>query len=164
MADYLTAQGYDVVTAFIGTQARHALQICRPHLMILDIGLPDEDGLGIVRYVREQLDIAIVIVSGANDPIDRIIGFEIGSDDCLSKTFDIELKVRVKDVLRRYRQHSSSPSAEHTGRRVRLGGAEFDLDVRLLINLERREIPLTATEYGLLKLFVERPRRPLSRD
>lgn len=166
IAEYLGTQGYAVRTAATGAQARECLLAERPQLVILDIGLPDDDGLVIARHVREQLDIAIIIVSGANEPIDRIVGLEVGSDDYLSKPFDIrELRARVKNVLRRYRAPATpTAAAAPDPRRIELGRGTFDLDARMLVDGQGEEIPLTASEYDMLKVLVERPRRPLSRD
>jgi two-component system phosphate regulon response regulator OmpR len=156
IAEYLGAQGYAVQTAATGAQARECLLAERPQLVILDIGLPDDDGLAIARHVREQLDIAIIIVSGSNEPIDRIVGLEVGSDDYLSKPFDIrELRARVKNVLRRYRA-AVTPSVATTPdpRRIELGRGMFDLDARMLIDAQGEEIPLTASEYDMLNMIT----------
>ena len=124
IADYLSAQGFTVDVASDGQTARAQLAAQLPRLVILDIGLPGEDGLSIARYVREQLDIGIIIVSGPNEPIDRIVGLEMGSDDYLTKPFDIrELKARVKNVLRRYREtHAASQDASRAAA-IRVGAA-----------------------------------------
>jgi DNA-binding response OmpR family regulator len=115
--------------------------------------------------VREQLDIGIIIVSGANEPIDRILGLEMGSDDYLTKPFDIrELKARVKNVLRRYRETETTSPQVSRDAAVRVGMATFDVECRTLLDDHGQEIPLTSTEFDLLKVLVERPRRALTRD
>lgn len=165
IADYFAGQGYQVTAAKNGQEARAAIANQPPRLVILDIGLPGEDGLSIARFVREQLDIAIIIVSGANDPIDRIIGLEIGSDDYLSKPFDIrELRVRVKNVLRRYRGSNAAAAPQKPGRQIAVGIALFDPESRILLDRTGQEIPITSTEYELLKVLTERPRRVMTRD
>ncbi len=165
VADYLAGQGYAVRAAENGAEARAALQDALPDLVVLDLGLPDEDGLGIARHLREQHDLAIIMISGANEPIDRIVGLEVGSDDYLTKPFDMrELRARIKNVLRRYQIARAERPATAAGARIRVGRAEFDVETRQLFDSGGEEVPLTLSEYELLKVFVDRPRRPLSRD
>lgn len=162
--EYLETQGIDVECAGDAVEARSALQRRRPDLVVLDVGLPGEDGLSIARHVREQHDIGIIMVSGAGDTLDRIIGLEVGSDDYLAKPFDLrELLARIRSVLRRYRKTDPSTPA-HGPDMVVLGDVRFDIDGRQLLDAEGREIPLTTSEYDLLKVLVERPRRVLTRD
>jgi len=168
---YLSGQGYAVRSAENGAQARAALDECLPDLVLLDVGLPDADGLDIARRLRAQHDIAIIVISGANDPVDRIVGLEVGSDDYIAKPFDMrELRARIKTVLRRYRPSEVAPRAALTGpapgaaARIRVGRAEFDPETRQLFDVEGTELPLTLSEYELLTVFVNRPRRPLTRD
>jgi len=165
VADYLAGQGYAVRAAANGAEARAALQDALPDLVVLDLGLPDEDGLGIARHLREQHDLAIIMISGANEPIDRIVGLEVGSDDYLTKPFDMrELRARIKNVLRRYQIARAERPATVASARIRVGRAEFDVETRQLFDSGGEEVPLTLSEYELLKVFVDRPRRPLSRD
>jgi DNA-binding response OmpR family regulator len=165
VADYLAGQGYAVRAAENGAEARAALQDALPDLVVLDLGLPDEDGLGIARHLREQHDLAIIMISGANEPIDRIVGLEVGSDDYLTKPFDMrELRARIKNVLRRYQIARAERPATAASARIRVGRAEFDVETRQLFDSGGEEVPLTLSEYELLKVFVDRPRRPLSRD
>ncbi len=166
--DYLSANQYRVFTAANGVEARAVLAEQVPHIVILDIGLPGEDGLSLARFIREQYDIAIVIVSGAGDTVDRIVGLEVGADDYVGKPFDLrELRARLKSVLRRYQRDANSPApaaepqAQH---RVAFGATWLDLDSRQLFDRAGHEITLTSTEFDLLKVFAERPNRPLSRD
>lgn len=162
--EYLETQGVEIECAGDAVEARAALQRRRPDLVVLDIGLPGEDGLSIARHVREQHDIGIIMVSGAGDTLDRIIGLEVGSDDYLAKPFDLrELLARIRSVLRRYRKSGALTPAHETNL-VAFGDVRFDIDGRQLLDAEGREIPLTTSEYDLLKVLVERPRRVLTRD
>ena len=112
------------------------------------------------------------MVSGAGETIDRIVGLEVGADDYLAKPFDPrELRARLKSVLRRYQRSAPSATAEpapaspaETTRRVSVGTGLLDLDSCQLFGAEGQEIPLTRMEFELLRVFVERPNRPLSRD
>lgn len=167
LEDYLGANQYRVFTAANGVEARSILAEQVPHIVILDIGLPGEDGLSLARFIREQYDIAIVIVSGAGDTVDRIVGLEVGADDYIGKPFDLrELRARLKSVLRRYQRDSGPlPAADpQPHQRVPFGASWLDLDSRQLFDRAGLEIAITSTEFDLLKVFAERPNRPLSRD
>ena len=167
LEDYLGEESYEVLSAVDGRSARALLEKQVPDVILLDVGLPGEDGLSLARYVREHFDIGIIMVSGAGSTVDRIVGLEVGADDYLTKPFDLrELRARLRSVLRRY-QRSPVPAAQATpttGRRVSFGAAELDLDSHQLFDPQGHEIPLTGAEYELLKTFAERPNRPLTRD
>lgn len=86
--DYLSEQGYEVLSADTAASARAVLDGDPPSVVLLDVGLPGEDGLSLARYIREHLDIGIVMISGAGETIDRIVGLEVGADDYVAKPFD----------------------------------------------------------------------------
>lgn len=175
--DYLSDQGYEVVDADGAAAARALLGERAPHIALLDVGLPGEDGLSLARHIREHYDIGIIMVSGAGETVDRIVGLEVGADDYVSKPFDPrELRARLKSVLRRYQRGdgdaerpavrstiAEAPAAAPT-RRMSVGACQLDLDTRQLFDAQGAETPLTSMEFELLKVFVERPNRPLSRD
>lgn len=171
--DYLSEQGYEVRSASNAAAARALLDSEPPKVVLLDVGLPGEDGLSLARHIRERLDIGIIMVSGAGETVDRIVGLEVGADDYVAKPFDPrELKARLKSVLRRYRRSVRSeiqsepvpPQATPTGRRVAVGVCVLDLDSRQLFDRDGVEILLTRMEFELLEVLVERPNRPLTRD
>lgn len=169
LVDYLAGHGYQMLHASDGKSLRHILDEQAPHIVLLDVHLPGEDGLSLARYIREHFDIGIIMVSGAGDPMDKIIGLEIGADDYVAKPFDPrELLARIKSVLRRYQRinntAATSTPAEPTNERVSVGECILDLDARQLCRHSGEEIPLTSAEFDLLRVFVERPNRPLTRD
>lgn len=168
LGDYLVDNGYHVLFAANGPEARSVLEEQAPHVVILDVGLPGEDGLSLARFIREQYDIGILMVSGAGDTVDRIVGLEVGADDYVGKPFDLrELRARLKSVLRRYQRDPSSPPAAvaaETGRRLPFGAAFLDVESHQLFDRDGREIAITGAEFDLLRIFAERPNRPLSRD
>jgi len=142
---------------------RQALQDGLPDLVLLDVGLPGEDGLSLARFLRERHDLPVIMISGAGSPVDRIIGLEVGADDYLAKPFDPrELLARVKSVLRRYRHAAEEAPTSDGG--VCLGRFRLDLQRRQLLDEQGGEIELTAMEFDLLQAFAQRPNRPLSRD
>lgn len=162
--EYLSAQGFEVECAADANAARAAMQRRKPDLVVLDVGLPGEDGLSMARHVRAQHDIGIIMASGAGDTLDRIIGLEVGSDDYLGKPFDLrELLARIRSVLRRYRK-SGPITQEGPPSLLSLGHVRFDIEGRQLLDAQGSDIPLTTSEYDLLKVLVERPRRVLTRD
>jgi two-component system phosphate regulon response regulator OmpR len=170
--DYLSEQGYEVLSAGNAAAARELLDRAAPRVVLLDIGLPGEDGLSLARSIRERFDIGIIMVSGAGETVDRIIGLEVGADDYVAKPFDLrELKARLKSVLRRYQRPApaDAPSGPNGSpptqtRRITVGAGVLDLDSRQLFDLQGGETPLTRTEFELLEVLVQRPNRPLSRD
>lgn len=165
--DYLSDKGYAVSVAHSGTDMRSRLQQATPDLILLDVGLPGEDGLSLARYAREHLDIAVIMVSGAGEAIDRILGLEVGADDYITKPFDPrELAARIKSVLRRYqgRGGDGEVATADTNGRVRIGHCSLDMTRYQLFDGQGQEIPMTTMEFELLRTFVEHPNRPLSRD
>lgn len=164
LQDYLGTHGYRVQGCADSAALRQALQLELPDLVLLDVGLPGEDGLSLARFLREHHDLAVIMISGAGTPLDRIIGLEVGADDYLAKPFDPrELLARVKTVMRRYRREDrEEPAQERDG--IRLGRFVLDLQRRQLFDEHAAEVELTAMEFDLLRAFAQRPDRPLSRD
>lgn len=162
--DAFAGQDYHVLEAGSAPGARELLGSSPPDLVLLDVGLPGEDGLSLARHIREHLDIPIIMVSGAGDSIDRVIGLEVGADDYVAKPFNPrELQARVKSVLRRYRRSPAETETIPAGANG-LGDLRLDLAGRRLLAADGREISLTRMEFDLLQVFVERPGRALSRD
>jgi len=161
LAEYLAEHGYAVAQAASGKEMRLELEREVPAAVLLDIGLPGEDGLTLARFVRERYDVAIIMVTGAGDVVDRVAGLEVGADDYIAKPFDPrELRARLKSVLRRL-EKNEKPKRQS---RVSVGRCLLDLKSRQLTDAKGNEIPLTAMEFDLLKAFIERPNQVLSRD
>jgi DNA-binding response OmpR family regulator len=164
IGDTFAGSAWQVCEAATAASAREVLESTRPALVILDVGLPGEDGLSLARHIRETLDIPIIMVSGAGESIDRIIGLEVGADDYIAKPFNPrELVARVKSVLRRYRPGEDSPGAVAADGPA-LAGLKLDRAGRRLESAEGRDIVLTRMEFDLLCAFVDAPGRVLSRD
>jgi len=161
LAGYLAEHGYAVAQAASGKEMRLELEREVPAAVLLDIGLPGEDGLTLARFVRERYDVAIIMVTGAGDVVDRVAGLEVGADDYIAKPFDPrELRARLKSVLRRAEKRDVSRPRN----RVSIGRCYLDMKSRQLTDAKGNEIPLTAMEFDLLKAFIERPNQVLSRD
>ncbi len=162
VADYLESQGYEVAQAGDGQAMREALAREVPELVLLDLRLPDEDGLALARWLRERHELAIIMLTAAGEVIDRVVGLEVGADDYLAKPFDLrELLARIKSVLRRAARPAGGAAA---ARRVSFGPCTLDLDRHQLIGRNGEELPLSGMEFDLLRAFAEHPNRVLSRD
>ena len=163
LVEYLRGHGFAVDEADSGAAMRERLQANSPDLVLLDLGLPGEDGLTLARYLREHHDCGIVMVTGTAGTVDRIVGLEVGADDYIAKPFEPrELLARVKSVLRRLQPASNV--AQAANRRVRVGRCEIDLAARRLTGHDGSDVPLTAMEFDLLKAFLGHPNQVLTRD
>lgn len=177
LVEYFSGQGFDVRSAGNALDARAAIEIALPQLIILDIHMPGEDGLSLARWIRQQHShVGIIMLTTAADVVDRIIGLEMGADDYVSKPFELrELLARTKSVLRRLAEKNSVSAASpisktaassipKTENRVRFGRCELDLDARVLLDEHGESAALTAMEFDLLKVFAANAGRVLNRD
>jgi DNA-binding response OmpR family regulator len=162
LSTYLTARGYRVTATASGAGLRRLVEREMPALVLLDIGLPDEDGLALARWLRERSNkVSIIMVTSAGDTVDRILGLETGADDYLPKPFEPrELLARIKSVLRR----TEVGAVVSKGARLRMGKRILDLEKHVLVDEKGAEEPLSASEFDLLKLFAENPNRALERN
>ena len=166
LSRYFDKHGFRVSTARNGAELREVIARESIDLVLLDLGLPGEDGLALTRYLREHWRGAIIIVTGRGDSVDRVVGLELGADDYVTKPFDLrELLARVRSVLRRSAAPAPAP-APAANARTRLGFAGFTLDLaaRSLQAPDGNPVTLTSGEFDLLCAFVEKPNRVLSRD
>ncbi len=165
LAGYLTSQGFRATQLHSGAALMALMSSDPPALVLLDLGLPGEDGFAIARQLREHHRCGLVIVSGRGESIDKVVGLEVGADDYVTKPFDLrELLARIKAVLRR--SAPAEPAAPAPARRDLLRFADWSLDTaaRRLLDAEGREVALTTGEFDLLWAFAKNPGRVLSRD
>lgn len=161
---YLGEQGFSVKAVNDGGEMSRALLHNRYHLLVLDLMLPSEDGLAILRRLRAAGEnVPVILLTAKGDEIDRIIGLEMGADDYLPKPFNPrELVARIHAVLRRKRDLPiGAPDSSEA--LVRFGDFELNLATRTLIRAGLA-VTLTTGEFALLKVLVTHPRHPLSRD
>jgi DNA-binding response OmpR family regulator len=161
---YLGEQGFSAKAVADGREMDRALQMGRYSLLVLDLMLPVEDGLAILRRLRAAGEnVPVILLTAKGDEIDRIIGLEMGADDYLPKPFNPrELVARIHAVLRRKgNQAIGAPDAEEKS--VSFGECELNLATRQLFRAGAA-LPLTTGEFALLKVLVSHPRQPLSRD
>ncbi|MBI4314762.1 MAG: response regulator transcription factor [Chloroflexi bacterium] len=156
--DYLEHAGYTVVTARDGRSALAAFRTHKPDLMVLDLGLPEMDGLDVTRAVRRESSVPIVMLTARGEESDKLVGLELGADDYMVKPFSPkELVARVRAVLRRAETAGREPAEV-----IRAG--ELTLDVpRMKATVADRPVELTATEFQLLAALAAQPGRIFTR-
>lgn len=164
VSEQLTAAGYSVTTAADGAEMRRALGRGAFDLMILDLTLPREDGLALCREVRGQSTLPIIMLTARGEPIDRILGLEMGADDYLAKPFEPrELLARIRSVLRRSRAVPSNMEPL-PARQARFSGWLLDFERRHLLDPSGRTVVLSGAEHRMLRVLLNHPNRVLSRE
>jgi two-component system OmpR family response regulator len=157
---YLGSVGYTVLEAADAKALRAVLTTHPIDLILLDQRLPDADGLVLAREIRADSDVGIIIITGFGQPVDRILGLELGADDYVAKPVDLrELLARIRSVLRR-----RSPRPTEPLRALRFEGWSIDPSARRLTAPGGRVVELTSGEFDLLMIFARHPNRVLSRD
>ncbi len=173
LAGYLSVQGFRVSQVHSGRALLDLMASDPPALVLLDLGLPGEDGFVIARQLREHWRCGLVIVTGRGDAIDKVVGLEVGADDYVTKPFDLrELLARIKAVLRRILPAEAPPAAAPPvappppAERARLQFAGWALDTaaRRLVDSAGAEVVLTTGEFELLQVLARHGGRVLSRD
>ena len=164
VGDYLRMHGFTVSLCDGGASLRAEIAKGRPDLIVLDLHMPKEDGLSIIRDLKQKSDIPVIMLTATASPIDRVVGLELGADDYLAKPCEMrELLARVRSVLRRATPPAAAAQAPARNL-VRFGTKWLDMDGRSLRDAEGNEHPLTASEFSLLKAFAENPKRVLTRE
>lgn len=167
VGDYLKMHGFAVTLCDGGTSLRAAIEKAVPDLVVLDLNMAEEDGLSIIRDLKSRTNVPIIMLTATASPIDRVVGLELGADDYLAKPCELrELMARIRSVLRRSGPKANAASAPAAAKEnlVRFGSKWLDLDAQALRDDEGNEHPLTASEFGLLKVFAANPKRVLSRE
>jgi two-component system OmpR family response regulator len=160
LIDYLARFGILGYGVTDGDGMRQALQEDVFDVVVLDLMLPGEDGLSLCRWLRAESDIPILMLTARCEPTDRIIGLELGADDYMAKPFEPrELVARIQTILRRVRDDRSDQRGN-----VRFDNWRLNSVLRQLISADGLVVPLSNAEFRLLWVFLERPRRVLSRE
>lgn len=164
LSRYLTSQSLRVSVVESGARLRTAMQEPDFDVVLLDLGLPDEDGLVLMRELRTRWPGPVIIVSGRGESVERIVGLELGADDYVTKPFDLrELLARIRSVLRRAQPTTRAPVAGPS-HGFEFNGLRLDVPARRLSDAQGHEIPLTTGEYELLVALLQRPQQVLTRD
>jgi len=161
----LTGDGYQVTALPSGAGVKHVLSKNEIDLVIVDIGLPDIDGLTLTRRIREEHDIGIIILSGRRELTDRVVGLEIGADDYITKPFEPrEVLARVRSVLRRGERSRSDGSNAEKHKCYSFNEFTIDLSSQSVLDSNKTPVALTSGEYKLLEVFVTHANRVLTRE
>jgi len=166
VSDYLSGRGYKIEEAENPAAMRATIEKALPDLIILDINMPGEDGLTALRTLRMDLDTPVIMLTAADEVVDRVVGLEMGADDYLGKPVDLrELEARVKVALRRRSQPEVKINTKYEKtNRVSFGNCTLDLEAVKLFDAQGEEIYITSMEFNLLRVFTENRGRVLNRD
>ena len=170
VGDYLRLHGFEVTLCDGGSSLRQVIAKEMPDLIVLDLNMPEEDGLSIVRDLKQKAAVPIIMLTATASPIDRVVGLELGADDYLAKPCELrELLARIRSVLRRSAVVAAAPAAAaagttHARAPVRFGTKWLDVDAQVLRDEDGNEHPLAGSEFALLKAFAENPKKVLSRE
>jgi DNA-binding response OmpR family regulator len=173
VGDYLKMHGFTVTLCDGGKSLRGEIEIKVPDLVVLDLNMPEEDGLSIIRDLKSRINVPVIMLTATASPIDRVVGLELGADDYIAKPCELrELMARIRSVLRRSTPAKGAQAAADAApakaakddHLVRFGTKWLDLEAQALRDDEGNEHPLTASEFGLLRVFAANPKRVLSRE
>ena len=156
---YLMAEGYQVYEAGNGREALEYLAKEDIHLVLMDIMMPEMDGITAMVKIREQSNVPVILLTAKSEDTDKILGLNIGADDYVTKPFNpVELQARVKSQLRRYMQLGGGSVRMEV---LTMGGIELD-DRTKEVTLDGDKVSLTRTEYDILKMLMENPGKVFS--
>ena len=162
LAEYLTRQGFVVRQAEDASKARSLLLEYTPDLVLLDIMMPGEDGLSLCRHLTETKNLPVILLTAKGEPMDRIVGLEIGADDYVAKPFEPrELVARIRSVLRR---SAKLPPVAEEDALFEFDGWKLDPLKRKLTDPRGAVVPISSAEFRLLVAFLTHPRQVLDRD
>ncbi len=162
---FLNDHGLRVSTADGGRNMREILENSAIDIILLDIMMPGEDGLTLCRYVQDKYKIPVILLTALSDDADKVVGLEMGADDYISKPFNARvLLARLKAVLRRCQNEEVDSKEESEEISISFGNWTLDIYQRELVDRDDVALALSAAEFRLLQVFLQRPQRILSRD
>lgn len=164
LREYLEGYGFDVLTLSEASSVMKTIRTDSPDMVILDIMLPGKNGLDVLRDIRRESAVPVIMLTAKGEETDRIVGLELGADDYLPKPFNPrELLARVKAVLRR--RGPDAPNLPGKANTLIIRSAELALDTaKQTVRVGEGEVELSSTEYRILKVLMERPNTVLSRE
>ena len=151
---YLTSEGYHTVAAYNGREALQAMERGEIHLVLMDVMMPELDGIRATARLRESYNVPIILLTAKSEDNDKILGLNIGADDYITKPFNpLEVIARVKSQLRRY---TALGGAEKASGQIAVGPIVMD-DGAKVVTVDGDEVSLTPLEYNILKLLLSHP-------
>jgi len=166
LRETLERENYEVGEAGSAEEMRRVFDSGDFDLVLLDLMLPDEDGLTLTRYLKERSDVGVIILTGKGESVDLIIGLEMGADDYVAKPYNRrELLARIKSVLRRSGKSAEKAAKNNDAKTcIQFSGWELDLPHHKLAAPDGTNVPLTMAEFQLLRVLLEAPGQPVDRD
>ncbi len=156
---YLTSDGYNVIEAYNGTEAVSAIRSHNIHLILMDIMMPEMDGITAMTQIREHSNLPVILLTAKGEDTDKILGLNVGADDYITKPFNpVEVLARVRSHLRRYMLLGGSQFSSHI---LQNGGIILDDDAKT-VTVDGDPTALTPTEFDILKLFLQNPGKVFS--
>lgn len=151
---YLTADGYEVFCAYNGKEALEVLEKEEIHLVLMDIMMPQMDGITAMTKIRETSNVPVILLTAKGEDTDKVLGLTVGADDYVTKPFNpVELQARVRSQIRRYMMLGSGKTIDS---KITIGGIELN-DKTKQVTVDGEIVNLTRTEYDILKLLMEHP-------
>jgi two-component system response regulator CpxR len=165
LSQSLTQEGFDVCAAPTGEDGLAVSRDTGADVVLLDVNLPDINGFEVLRRLRRQSDVPVIMLTARGEEVDRIVGLEIGADDYLPKPFSVrELVARIHAILRRAaRTNLTQGPAANNRRAITLGSISIDLSTRT-VRRDGRIVPTTTSEFDLLRALMESPGNPVRRE
>lgn len=158
---YLKPEGYELLEAYTGKQAMNIIENTNVDLVLMDIMMPEMDGLSATSLIREMSNIPVILLTAKSEDADKILGLNIGADDYITKPFNpAEVVARVKSQLRRYTMLGGQVQVQDE---ITIGGITLN-DRSKQVTVDGEVVNLTPMEYGILKLMMENPNRVYSSD
>ena len=156
---YLGADGYQIYEAYNGREALEVIEREEIHLVLMDIMMPELDGIGAMIQIRQKSNVPVILLTAKSEDTDKVLGLTVGADDYVTKPFNpVEVQARVKSQLRRYMQLGGGQVKPEI---LSMGGIELDDRTKEVI-LDGEKVSLTRTEYDILKLLMEHPGKVFS--
>ena len=151
---YLSADGYQIYEAYTGKEALELMRRVDIHLILMDIMMPEMDGISAMVKIRENSNVPVILLTAKSEDNDKVLGLMVGADDYITKPFNpVEVQARVKSQLRRYMQLGGGSVARQS---YVIGGIELN-DSTKQVTLDGEEVSLTPTEYDILKFLMQHP-------
>ena len=159
---YLSNEDYKIYTAFTGKQALDCVREHDIDLVLMDVMMPEMDGIEATAKLREEYNIPVILLTAKSESSDKVLGLNIGADDYVTKPFDpVEVQARVRSQLRRYTRLGGQVKREQPKDTITIGGVELN-DAEKSVTVDGEPVQLTPIEYNILKLLMRNPNRVFS--